>query len=87
MVLAYKALHKVILGRGSVDCSMDDGSIESSNMKNEQRRDLFIFERFHDDLTLLLVMAQVEFKNGNGPLCDSICDRILHQDKANIRAY
>lgn len=39
------------------------------------------------DLTLLLVLAQIEYKLGNSDRCNALCDAILAQDSACIKAY
>jgi len=41
---------------------------------------------FSGDLTLLLILSQIEFKYGNSQGCNDLCDRILKQDVANIKA-
>ena len=41
---------------------------------------------FRKDMTLLLILAQIEYKLGNSQRCNQLCDALIAMDNCKIEA-
>lgn len=76
----YIAVYPVLCDLIYSGQARENGRDDDANMVNS------VEPRFASDVTLLLVLAQIEYKLGNSQACNHLCDMIISQSPQHMQA-